>query len=71
MKAAAQVYEDFVASFQDTGKQQKTWVKGGTVNPGAGSKFVIYNLVERLSSLLNNLPHSTVYFGFFFKFSKK
>ncbi|XP_071165088.1 U2 snRNP-associated SURP motif-containing protein-like isoform X3 [Mytilus edulis] len=36
MKAAAQVYDDFVASFQDTGKQQKTWVKGGTVNPGAG-----------------------------------
>ncbi|VDI37088.1 Hypothetical predicted protein [Mytilus galloprovincialis] len=38
MKAAAQVYDDFVASFQDTGKQQKTWVKGGTVNPGAAVK---------------------------------
>ena len=30
---AAAVYEEFVASFQDTGKQPKTWVKGGVVNP--------------------------------------
>ena len=38
-KAAAQVFEEFVASFQETGKHQKSWVKGGTVIPGAGSKF--------------------------------
>ena len=30
---AAAVYEEFVASFSDTGKQSKTWVKGGVVNP--------------------------------------
>merc|ERR1712079_847338 len=33
--AAAQVYEEFVATFEDTGKStlNRSWVKGGVVNP--------------------------------------
>jgi len=30
--AAAAVYEDFVASFAESSKQGKAWVKGETVN---------------------------------------
>lgn len=32
-KATAEVYKEFVASFDDAGKLNKTWVKGGTFNP--------------------------------------
>lgn len=27
------VYEEFVASFEDSQKMSKTWIKGGVVNP--------------------------------------
>ncbi len=37
-EAAAQVFQEFVASFDDAGKNiNRAWVKGGTVNPGEGS----------------------------------
>ncbi|KAL3847445.1 hypothetical protein ACJMK2_018351 [Sinanodonta woodiana] len=36
---AAQVFEEFVASFQDTGKHSKTWVKGGTVSVTAKGRI--------------------------------
>ena len=32
-KATAEVYKEFVASFDDAGKLNKTWIKGGTFNP--------------------------------------
>lgn len=38
--AAAAVYEEFVASFQESGKQGKTWVKGETVNAEKPGRFV-------------------------------
>ena len=38
-EAAAQVYQEFVASFDDAGKNiNKAWVKGGTVNPSDKDK---------------------------------
>ncbi|XP_025080293.1 U2 snRNP-associated SURP motif-containing protein-like isoform X1 [Pomacea canaliculata] len=37
-EAAAMVYEEFVASFEDSQKLAKAWVKGGVVNPGEKSK---------------------------------
>ena len=33
------MYEDFVASFEDSGKRPKTWVKGGVVNPDKSCKY--------------------------------
>ncbi|XP_064615652.1 U2 snRNP-associated SURP motif-containing protein-like isoform X2 [Liolophura sinensis] len=35
-EATAQVYQEFLASFEDSGKHGKTWVKGGLVNPEKG-----------------------------------
>ncbi|KAI8770541.1 U2 snRNP-associated SURP motif-containing protein [Biomphalaria glabrata] len=32
-EATAAVYQEFVASFEDAGKLNKSWVKGGVVNP--------------------------------------
>uniref|UniRef100_A0A0L8H321 Uncharacterized protein n=1 Tax=Octopus bimaculoides TaxID=37653 RepID=A0A0L8H321_OCTBM len=31
-EATAQVYQEFVASFEDSTKHNKTWIKGGTVH---------------------------------------
>ncbi|XP_048744647.2 U2 snRNP-associated SURP motif-containing protein-like isoform X2 [Ostrea edulis] len=36
-KATAEVYKEFVASFDDAGKLTKTWIKGGTFNPEKNS----------------------------------
>ena len=36
-KATAEVYKEFVASFDDAGKLNKTWIKGGTFNPEKSS----------------------------------
>ncbi|XP_033760049.1 U2 snRNP-associated SURP motif-containing protein-like isoform X2 [Pecten maximus] len=56
--AAAQVYEEFVASFQDSGKQSKAWVKGGVVNPAEKSspsakpeKSKLYKPTSKLAEL--------------------
>ncbi|OWF40445.1 U2 snRNP-associated SURP motif-containing protein [Mizuhopecten yessoensis] len=56
--AAAQVYEEFVASFQDSGKQSKAWVKGGVVNPveksspsGKPEKSKLYKPTSKLAEL--------------------
>lgn len=39
-EAAAMVYEEFVASFEDSQKLAKAWVKGGVVNPGEKSSKI-------------------------------
>ena len=40
-EAAAQVYEEFVASFEDSGKGiNRSWVKGGTVNPDKSGELM-------------------------------
>ena len=46
-EAAAQVYEEFVASFEDQGKSlNKAWVKGGVVNPASRSgKIFACNII--------------------------
>ena len=36
-KEAAQVFEQFVASFEDPGKTGKTFVRGSTINPESSS----------------------------------
>jgi hypothetical protein len=42
---AAKVYEEFVESFEDTGKSiNRSWIKGGVVNPDrekAGKEITI------------------------------
>ncbi|KAK0066648.1 U2 snRNP-associated SURP motif-containing protein [Biomphalaria pfeifferi] len=37
-EATAAVYQEFVASFEDAGKLNKSWVKGGVVNPDKKSE---------------------------------
>lgn len=54
--AAAAVYEEFVASFQETSKQNKAWVKGETVNadkPGRAEKEKgrLYKPTSKLAEL--------------------
>ena len=39
-KEAAQVFEDFVASFEGTDKGGKTFIRGSTITPGSTGKFV-------------------------------
>ena len=39
-KEAAQVFEQFVASFEGSGKTGKTFVRGSTVNPDASGVCV-------------------------------
>ncbi|XP_060587326.1 U2 snRNP-associated SURP motif-containing protein-like [Ruditapes philippinarum] len=59
--AAAAVYEDFVASFQESSKQGKTWVKGETVNsdkPGKADKGRLYKPTSKLAELASTF-HST------------
>ncbi|KAK3095578.1 hypothetical protein FSP39_016278, partial [Pinctada imbricata] len=55
-QATAAVYQEFVASFTDTNKVSKTWVKGGVVNPDkketsgkGGSK--LYKPTSKLAEL--------------------
>lgn len=56
-KATAEVYKEFVASFDDAGKLNKTWVKGGTFNPEkstkdkVGGKTKIYKPTSKLAEL--------------------
>lgn len=55
-EATAQVYQEFVASFEDTSKHNKTWVKGGTVNPEKKDepkpeKTKIYKPTSKLAEL--------------------
>ncbi|XP_045199320.2 U2 snRNP-associated SURP motif-containing protein-like isoform X1 [Mercenaria mercenaria] len=52
--AAAAVYEEFVASFQESSKQGKTWVKGETVNsdkPGRADKGRLYKPTSKLAEI--------------------
>ncbi|CAH1782434.1 unnamed protein product [Owenia fusiformis] len=51
--AAAKAYEDFVASFEDTGKLTKTWVKGGLAGDkdGVKSKKGLYKPTSKLAEL--------------------
>ena len=40
---AAKVYEEFVESFEDTGKSiNRAWVKGGVVNPADRGIYLTY-----------------------------
>ncbi|KAH9509427.1 U2 snRNP-associated SURP domain-containing protein [Bulinus truncatus] len=56
-EATAAVYQEFVASFEDAGKLNKSWVKGGVVNPdkktdeksGSGSR--LYKPTSKLAQL--------------------
>ncbi|CAL1542099.1 unnamed protein product [Lymnaea stagnalis] len=55
-EATAAVYQEFVASFEDAGKLNKSWVKGGVVNPdkksdekGGGSR--LYKPTSKLAQL--------------------
>ncbi|XP_062608000.1 U2 snRNP-associated SURP motif-containing protein-like, partial [Saccostrea cucullata] len=58
-KATAEVYKEFVASFDDVGKLNKTWIKGGTFNPdknskergGGGGKAKVYKPTSKLAEL--------------------
>lgn len=55
-EATAQVYQEFVASFEDTSKHNKIWVKGGTVNPDKKDetkheKTKIYKPTSKLAEL--------------------
>ncbi|ESP01722.1 hypothetical protein LOTGIDRAFT_139163, partial [Lottia gigantea] len=64
--AAAQVYEEFVESFEDNtkGKLQRTWVKGEVVNPGKkvtkpDEKSRLYKPSSKLSQAILNSTSST------------
>ena len=51
--AAAQVYEEFVAAFDESGKNlNKAWVKGGTVNPADSKGEYYFTNTEFLQILL-------------------
>ncbi|XP_013393846.1 U2 snRNP-associated SURP motif-containing protein isoform X1 [Lingula anatina] len=57
-EAAAQVYEEFVAAFQEPAKGSRTWVKGGVVQAGKGStdasaqeKSRLYKPTSKLAEL--------------------
>merc|ERR1712130_801572 len=57
---AAAVYEEFVASFEDTNKLNKSWVKGGVVNPEkktedkGGGQNRLYKPSPKISSVFSS-----------------
>ncbi|XP_005103625.1 U2 snRNP-associated SURP motif-containing protein isoform X3 [Aplysia californica] len=58
-EATAAVYEEFVASFEDSNKLSKAWVKGGVVNPDKKKNEKegtsrLYKPVSKLSSIFSS-----------------